>query len=49
MTPDDPYYGLGPVLTCLYVRACRLVTGTTFFVDILGRFFQIGQDFNFFS
>jgi len=24
-SPDDPYYRLGPVHTCLYVRACRLV------------------------
>jgi len=24
-----PYYRLGPVHTCLYVRACRLVTGTS--------------------
>jgi len=28
-SPDDPYYRLGPVNTCLYVRACRLVTGTS--------------------
>jgi len=28
-SPDDPYYRLGPVHTCLYVRACRLVTGTS--------------------
>jgi len=27
--PDDPYYRLGPVHKCLYVRACRLVTGTS--------------------
>ena len=27
-SPDDPYYRLGPVHTRLYVRACRLVTGT---------------------
>jgi len=26
---DDPYHILGPVHTCLYVRACRLVTGTS--------------------
>jgi hypothetical protein len=26
--PDDPYYRLGPVHTCLYARVCRLVTGT---------------------
>jgi len=29
---DDPYYRLGPVYTCLYVRPCRLVTGTFFFL-----------------
>jgi len=28
-SPDDPYYRLGPVHTCLYVRACRLVSGTS--------------------
>ena len=30
-SPDDPYYSLrlGPFHTCLYVRACRLVTGTS--------------------
>jgi len=30
-SPDDPYYSLRlrPVHTCLYVRACRLVTGTS--------------------
>ena len=22
-TPDDPYYTLGPVRTCLYVRVCE--------------------------
>jgi len=26
---DDSYYRLGPVRTCLYVRACQLVTGTS--------------------
>ena len=26
---DDPYDRLVPVHTCLYVRACRLVTGTS--------------------
>ena len=28
-SPDDPYYRPGPIYTCLYVRACRLVTGTS--------------------
>ena len=28
-SPDDPYYRLGPVHTCLYVRACQLVTRTS--------------------
>jgi len=28
-SPDDPYYRLGPIHKCLYVRACRLVTGTS--------------------
>jgi len=28
-SPDDPYYELGPVNTCLHVRACRLVTATS--------------------
>ena len=28
-SPDDPYNKLGPLHTCLYVRACRLVTGTS--------------------
>ena len=27
ISPDDTYYRLGPVHTCLYARACRLVTG----------------------
>ena len=31
-SPDDPYYRLGPVHTCLYVRACRLVTRTSSYV-----------------
>jgi len=33
----DPYYRLGPVHTCLYVRACRLVTGTSSYVPWNGR------------
>jgi len=30
-SPNDTYYRLGPVHTCLYVRACGLVpvTGTS--------------------
>jgi len=36
-SPDDPYYRLGPVHTCLYVRACRLVTGTSFPVSWNGQ------------
>jgi len=28
-SPDDPYDRLGPIHMCLYVRACRLVTGTS--------------------
>ena len=38
-SPDDPYYRLGPVHTaaCLYVRACRLVTKTSFYVPWNGR------------
>jgi len=35
--PDEPYYRLGPVHTCLYVRACRLVTGTSSWVPWNGR------------
>jgi len=34
---DDLYYRLGPVHTCFYVRACRLVTGTSFQVPWNGR------------
>ena len=36
-SPDDPYYRLWPVHTCLYVRACRLVTGTSSQVPWNGR------------
>jgi len=28
-SPVDPYYRLGAFHTCLYVRACRLVTRTS--------------------
>jgi len=45
---DDPYYRLGPVYTCLYLRACQLVTGTSFFLDILGRFFPNRTRFQLF-
>jgi len=34
---DDPYYRLGHIHTCFYVRACRLVMGTTSYVPWNGR------------
>ena len=36
-SPEDLHYRLGPVHTCLYVRACRLVTGTSPQVTSNGR------------
>ena len=36
-SPGDPYYKLGPVHTCLYLGACRLVTGTSSWVLWNGR------------
>ena len=28
-SPDDPYYTLGPVHTCLYIQVHQVVTGTS--------------------
>ena len=33
-TPDDPFYTLGPVRTCLYVRVCETGEKDNFFKKI---------------